>query len=105
MKMRNLLPAALVVFVTSTASLLAVAEDGVVKEDQQRVEQDKQAIQKDKQDIKRADENIAKDKSSGNVDQLRKDRQARSEARRNKRQDKHRLHHDRGDKKHDQSNP
>jgi Ni/Co efflux regulator RcnB len=81
MSIRNLMSAALVsVFATGLA---AYADDGVVKQDQQRVEGDKAAVK----------------------DSLKKDRKARHEARRNKAQDKARLKKDRGEKKHDQTNP
>ena len=83
-------------------STLAMAADGVIKQDSTEVQQDRQDLNKDKQDVQTAKENVAKDKTSGDKVALKKDRQALREARRNRKQEKARLETDKGEKAHAQ---
>jgi hypothetical protein len=82
----------------------AFAEDGVIHQDQQRIEQDKQDIRQDKANIRLANEKIQQDKASGDLAQLDKDRVAKREAVRNKREAERRLREDRSAKRHDERN-
>jgi hypothetical protein len=100
MKTNLLIPA----LVLSFLSPAAFANDGVVGQDQTRIEQDKANLKKDKEELKKVNEKIKEDKSAGNKVELKKDRMARRELRRNKKEDKMKLKQDAAEKQHDQKN-
>lgn len=81
-----------------TIGAVAHAEDGVVAQDQQRINQDKKDIHQDNANIQTANKAIAADMASGNKEQLKKDRLGKREAKHNKAREKKRLKRDRRQK-------
>jgi len=83
----------------------AFAEDGVIKQDDQRIGQDKGNLKETNQDIKNADQGMAADKADGNKAQMKKDKEAKKEADKAKKEEKKRLKQDRKEKAHDEKHP
>jgi hypothetical protein len=96
------------IVVLATLALISVpafAQDGVVKQDDQKIQQDRHDLRQDNQNVKTAKAAVLQDRSSGNSIQLVKDQEALKEARRNRREAKQHLHQDKDQKTHDVVNP
>ena len=97
--------AALALALGLVATAPALAADGVINQDNQRVQEDKANVQQDNKNIKSANDAIVQDKASSDKAKLAADRKARQEAKRNKAQDKQRLKADRKERAHDEKHP